>query len=348
MKGISYRKYCICFLSFYLGALLLAALLVVLVDPFFQYHKPLEGLYYQIDNKLSQNPGMAKNFEYDSVIVGSSMTVNFNTDLFQETMDLNTLKLSYDGAYAKDADTILTIVEESDNDLSAVFLGIDIYTYKKEPGLTAYTIPAYLYDQNLLNDISYLLNKEVILEYVIKPQVERESTPLNEIYWSWPLMSYGKDAVAENYNAPTQFLEPIAEDSYFENISESLETYIIPHIESMSDTEFYVFFPPYSILYWYDRYADGTALAEISGIGQIVKTLSAYPNVKLFYFQDQFDYITDLSHYTDYSHYNHDMNDDMTECFADDACRITAENCDEILSNMYHFLSTCDFEQYLP
>lgn len=156
MKEIPYRKYCICFLSFSAAALLAAALLVVLADPFFQYHKPLAGLFYQVDNKLNQNPGMARHFDYDSVIVGSSMTINFDTELFRQKMGLDTIKLSYDGAYPKDVDTIMKIVEESDRSLSAVFLDIDIYTYKNAPGLTAYEIPAYLYDQNPLNDIPYL------------------------------------------------------------------------------------------------------------------------------------------------------------------------------------------------
>ena len=58
------------------------AALVVYVDPFFQYHAPLENFPYLVDNQLSQNPGMAKHMEYDSVILGSSMTVNFNTNWF--------------------------------------------------------------------------------------------------------------------------------------------------------------------------------------------------------------------------------------------------------------------------
>ena len=58
------------------------AALVIYVDPFFQYHAPLGWFPYLVDNQLSQNPGMAKHMEYDSVILGSSMTVNFNTVWF--------------------------------------------------------------------------------------------------------------------------------------------------------------------------------------------------------------------------------------------------------------------------
>lgn len=51
------------------------------------------------------------------------MTVNFDTDLFNETMGLNTVKLSYYGAYPKDIDNIMKLVVESPNKISHVFLG---------------------------------------------------------------------------------------------------------------------------------------------------------------------------------------------------------------------------------
>ena len=81
--------------------------LVYVVDPFFHYHAPLEGFPYVIDNQLTQNPGMARHMDYDSAILGSSMTVNFETDWFKEIFDLNTLKLSYSSAYPKDISNIL-------------------------------------------------------------------------------------------------------------------------------------------------------------------------------------------------------------------------------------------------
>ena len=83
-----------CVITFAVSALILVlagAGLIVYVDPFFQYHSPLPGFPYVVDNQLSQNPGMAKNMEYDSVILGYSMTVNFNTNWFSELMVLNTL-----------------------------------------------------------------------------------------------------------------------------------------------------------------------------------------------------------------------------------------------------------------
>ena len=59
--------------------LIAVAALVIMIDPFFQYHGPVETFSYVIDNQLSQNPGLAKNTEYNAVLLGSSVTVNFNS-----------------------------------------------------------------------------------------------------------------------------------------------------------------------------------------------------------------------------------------------------------------------------
>lgn len=333
-----YQTYIGIFLTILIVCLLAVIGLVVVVDPFFQYHKPVKGLYYTIDNQLSQNPGMAKNFDYDSVILGSSMTVNFDTDLFARTLGRNTLKLSYNGAYPKDIDEIMKIVKDSPNEVKEVFLGVDIYTYKTTPGITAYPLPSYLYDNNPLNDVSYWFNKDVLINYIVAPQLKRESTPLNQTYWSWVYMPQGKGTVVAGYSAPTEYEEMQAEDIYTENIGNNLEECIIPYIESMPDTEFTIFFPPYSILYWNTRMADGSLAAELSGEKQIIETLLAYPNVRIFYFQNDFDYITNLDNYCDYTHYGHGMNDYMTACFGNGDWEVTGENYEAVLQGMEEYL----------
>ena len=68
---------------FFIGSgilLMLCALVVVIFDPFFQYHKPLPGLKAILTEKEYQVPGTLKNFEYDSVIAGSSVAENYYND----------------------------------------------------------------------------------------------------------------------------------------------------------------------------------------------------------------------------------------------------------------------------
>lgn len=158
------------------------AALVVWVDPFFHYHRPLDGFPYQIDNQLSQNPGMAKHMEYDSIMLGSSMTVNFETDWFAEKMGLQMIKLSYNGAYPRDIRNMIERADESGQELKHVFIGVDLASYTGGTEETKYPLPEYLYNDSLADDVNYWYNKDVLLDYIVKPVIERQPTDLSAVY----------------------------------------------------------------------------------------------------------------------------------------------------------------------
>lgn len=300
------------------GMLLCVALLVAYVDPFFHYHKPLEGFPYQVDNQLSQNPGMAKHMEYDSVLLGSSMTVNFNTRWFQELMGLNTLKLSYSAAYPKDQANIMEIVFDSDHEVKQVFLGIDVITYTGGVEETKYPIPEYLYDEKPVNDIYYLLNKDVLLNYILRPIADPEPTDLATMYASWWTEEYyNKDWVLLNYAEPAVAEEETNPADFVGRAKLNLETNICPFIEANPDTEFVIFFPPYSILFWNNVLRENHLEATMEEYRFIANHLNAYDNVELYFFPDREDIVLDLNNYADYSHYHPKFNRFMAECFAD-------------------------------
>lgn len=344
MKRISYKRallLIVVFMGIFVGIMIG---LVVWVDPFFQYHKPVSLFNYVIDNQQSQNAGMIKNFDYDSVILGSSMTINFSTDRFQEKMNLNTVKLSVNAAFPKDIDQMLSLIKKNKRDVDWVFLGIDPHNYSAEPGVTAYPYPEHLYDNNVLNDCAYIFNKDVILDYIIKPQIQHNSTKLNEIYCNWQYRHYGREVIAGTYSKPEITGNAVSIDEYIESTAYNLENYIIPYIENMPDTQFVIFYPPYSILYWYDHMAKGDIEALLYQTEYITERLLQYPNVKVYQFQNDFDYITNYDNYCDYTHYRHEMNDYMTECFATGENEITLDNYKDVLSDMKAWLMTFDYE----
>lgn len=324
--------------------LLFTAILVIFVDPFFQYHKPISSLNYVIDNQLAQNAGMLKNFDYDSVILGSSMTVNFDTNLFKEYMDLNTIKASANAAYPKDISISLSLIKKERENINTVFIGIDPINYHSDPEITAYPYPKHLYDDNLLNDAAYLFNKDVILDYILKPQILKRNTKINEVYWFWKYMSYGKESIKNTYSAPQITNQVLPSDTYLKNTEYNINHYIIPYIETMEDTQFVFFFPPYSILYWYNCMAEGSIDAYMAEIEMITQMLLSYPNVKIFYFQNEYDLITDLNNYCDYTHYHYELNNYMTKCFSNGTNELTLKNYKTILEETKNWFLSYDYK----
>lgn len=297
--------------------------MVYYYDPFFHYHAPRNNFAYVVDNQLTQNPGMAEHMEYDSVILGSSMTVNFETDWFKELASLNTLKLSYSSAYPKDISNILEkIYKPYDDgrakDIKAVFLGLDIITYSGDVNETKYPLPEYLYDDNPVNDINYLLNKDVFLNYVLRPLVDPEPTNLSTVYSSWWTDEfYNEEWVLRNHESPEKKDVELSPFAFNEGIIRNLDVNIIPYIEAHPETDYYIFFPPYSILFWDDVLIDNRFEATINAYECVEEKLNGFSNVHMYYFPSDEEIVTDLNNYADYSHYKPAINRYMAESFFD-------------------------------
>ena len=75
----------------------------------------------------------------------------------------------------------------------------------------------------------------------------------------------------------------------------------MPFVEEHPETEFYFFFPPYSILYWHNVMQDNSLNATMAQYRYVADRLLQYDNVHLFYFQNM-EEVTDLNNYADYSH----------------------------------------------
>ena len=361
-NGNPFKRAVIGLLGLVVAIGLLVAALVVYVDPFFHYHRPLPGFPYLVDNQLSQNPGMAAHMEYDSVILGSSMTVNFQTTWFQELMGLNTIKLSYSGAFPKDQANIMEIIFQSDNNrgenrIKKVFLGVDVITYSGGVEETKYPIPEYLYDDSYLNDIKYVLNKDVLLNYVLRPLADPEPTDLSNVYASWWTEEYySEEWVLHNYTSPEQSSEEADVEAYLAAVEKNLSANICPYIEANPETQFVIFFPPYSILFWNDVSKENLLDVTIEEYRYITERLNAYENVEVYFFPDQEEIICDLNNYADYTHYHPRYNRYMTECFADGSCLVTKEDSqgtgkgktiDEYLKHMREIAEGFDYEELL-
>ena len=78
----------------------------------------------------------------------------------------------------------------------------------------------------------------------------------------------------------------------------------------------------------------------------IADRLLAYDNVRVFYFPDLEEIVTDLNNYADYTHYHRDINRYMTECFADGTCEITdSAQMSRALLRTRDMIERFDFEE---
>lgn len=306
--------------------LVLSMLLTIIQDPFFVYRQPESNYYYNFINEKYQVPGIAKNFEYSNIISGSSMTENFNTKDFDEQFGGHTVKLSYSGETLKNKHDILELAFDSKQDTSInnVFASLDLWALTDDVEAIYNESPDYLMDHNIFNDVGYLLNKDVLFKNVVpnllkNNEVEAQTMDSAFRWWGMP---YGNYAIFSQWTVPSPWREEQDTSIYYDKAEANLNVNIIPLIEEHPETEFYFFYPPYSILYWYEKECSGEVGALLAMKDYVNERLMRYPNVKVYDFQWDPDIITNLWNYKDTTHYGQNIQDFIVNQFLETKYRV--------------------------
>ena len=302
---------------------------VALVDPFEVYHQAT-AFIPPITNGTQNysNAGIAKNYEYDSVVIGSSMTENFTPSQLDRLFGGRFVKLPINGGSPFNHKQMMDLAFSS-QDVRRVLYGMDIealtYFYKSPKC----EMPDYLYDNNLFNDVSYWFNKSVLFQYI--PQCLRtlgQTDPdQRDTMYTWgDLYAYGRDAALADTFISSEPVEQIPVSSPAKLSQQSLlnvEHNILPYITEHPDTHFIFFYPPYSLAQWYQFYTAGSLDYHLEQKEALTAILLTYPNVEVYDFQARTEWILDLNHYIDAKHYGADINAAMAEEIAAGNCRIT-------------------------
>jgi len=356
------RLFLLVFAALAAAGLLSAALLVIAIDPFFRYHAPIDGFPYVIDNQLSQNIGMAERFSYDAVITGSSMTMNFDTEDFTALFPDHpqTLKLTMNGALPRDIRRILSAVygasepaarkdtpdAPEDSGVREVIIAIDPATWTAGTKEVKYPYPEYLYDRNPFNDVKYLWNREVLLDYCLRPLIEREGTPLNRVYMTeWEDdMYYTLDWILAHYEEPEAVPEETPADAYLADTDRNLTENLLPWIDAHPETTWYFFYPPYSILYWHNVIRENHLEATLAQERLITERLLSRPNTRIYQFQDWDSVILNINGgYMDEIHFRPEINHQMVSAMsASEEAVATLEGMNRHLERLRMILKTYD------
>ncbi len=338
--------------------------LMIKVDPFFHYHKPLtENYYYELNNQRSQNDGICRNFDYDALITGTSMTENFKTSELDDLFGTNSIKVSFSGGTFRETDLMVKRAIKYNANLQMVVRGIDTdYLFdapmRMRNDLGEY--PSYLYDNNPFNDVRYVLNNDIMADRVI-PMISEGKHNLMELgitsfdkYSNWNHeYTFGVDTVF-----PDGFV--VINQDGFEHLSEegkdaikaNIEINLIEVATDNPDIEFYYFFTPYSIAYWGEQYNSGMTVWQIEAEKYATELMLDKENIHLFMFDDRMDIISDLNNYKDDRHYGEWINSYILKCFKDGDGLLTKENYvskyDNTLSNLleYDYNSINEQEDY--
>lgn len=335
------------FIKYFITILILLSITAgtnVIIDPFFHYHKPIEGLYQYYNREPYQNPGVIKHFDYDTAILGSCMAENFKPSLFEELMGGTVIKAPHQAASTYNLFQYASMVSER-NDVKKIYWGVDVWTLELDPNYAHDPIPDYLIDHNPFTDIEYLLNRDVFESYnsiILGHTFYKTKSGTMDSAWRWAdITVFSQKAALETKSDPSAF-GSLTPEQRNRNFQENMYHRILYLVKNNPDIDFVFYYPPYSIRFWKQMLDNDIFYERIEYIRTLTEELLKYPNTEVFNFQGEEDIITNLYLYKDMVHYSDKVNDYMTECFANGKCRVTLENWENQLSSFINFVETFD------
>lgn len=340
METINKKKGIKRLVLFIAAELLAVALLVWFFDPFYQYHGPFLGMRAVLYDRDNQMPGTVRNFEYDSVLMGSSVAENFDTGFVDQAYGCNTLKVIRASGSAADLLYYLEMAQER-HDLKNIFWCLDIFALDASTEITldGEGVPRYLHTASVLDDIPYVYNKEIILEKIptmLAFSHLGRNTGGNAYNWSeGKKFSAGQAMCAYDRLSvtPDMMLDNVDFTDEIPTITENLRR-IKTQISEHPKTKYIFLLPPYSMLWWDSAYVNGQLEKQFYILDRIFSELSACENVEIYFFQDEEDIVCDLDNYMDMVHYSPEVNQYMLEQMAAGNNRVTAENREEKIAGM--------------
>lgn len=330
--------------------MLLIAAIVILIDPFFHYHKPWFGLKEVLTEKEYQCIGSLRTFDYDSLIVGSSVAENYYNAWFGNGFGCTPIKAIRSYGATADLCYLLDAAYE-EHDLKYVFYSMDTSSLAAEP-VPTYELtgcPMYLYNKNYLDDVEYLYNKGVLFEkipYMVANSFIGDYDANNSYNWAqWK--EFNQDMALGLY-IRTAKIAPMKEKDYYQDVLDANIQLMKKQIEGHPETKFKIFFPAYSMLFWDNLYRTGDLEAYLYNMEQAIAAFLPYNNVEIFYFQDERDIVTNLENYMDTLHFSPEINQYMAEQIIAGNHRLTEDNYRQTLSGMRDFAYEIVHELILP
>lgn len=334
------------FFTLILILLLFIAAVVFVFDPFYHYHKPWFNLKAVLNDKEYQCVGTLRNFDYDALLVGSSVMENNDNSWYDEAYGVKSIKAIRSYGATADLCYLMDVAWES-HDIKYVFYNIDPSSLYGEVETTFESTgcPMYLYDKNPFNDIRYLFNKDVLLEKIPYEVASSLFGDYNEnLSYNWAKWkTFGPEMALGLYYRSNETVEMKSEDCFDDKLEGNIEL-LVSEVERHPETQFIFFYPPYSMLWWDMTYRYGETDAIIKCEKEMTKALLSHDNVRVFCFQNEPDITTNLDNYMDTIHFSPDINRQMLDMIIAGKDEMTLDNYEEVIDGVKAFSDTVQKE----
>lgn len=301
-------------LSWVLGILLASALLVIILDPCTRYREPvLYPPYYK--NAHVQLPGIVRHYDYDTLVLGSSMAQNFALSDFNELFAENVIKATAAGTRAADLRIFLDFALKSHPDtLKHVYYIFDLWAFSVPVHEYAHPVSFdVFYRDTYWKDYQYWWNWDVWRKYMLLPfkarfrsRKDKEYTNKDMMFsWRHRRATWGLNAIRNAMRDSRQRFSFTGKEA---SVINSLEYNLLPYISQHTNVKFTLVFPPYSLIFWWQLQQSGELDSFLQCKEKVVERLSAISNLTIYDFQAAEEIIANYDLYKDSTHFRPEIN----------------------------------------
>ena len=332
----NWQNWCVTF-ALALGFVTVALLaLVVWADPFQLFRR--DNLYI-VDRKFQQlvNAGFVRTAEADNIILGSSMSANFNPSLVSHFFGGTTLVVSmYGGGTEEDWRHVLTYTLTKRTGLRRLFFEFPLAVACGASMQKAGPFTGNIYGDPPFAALLRLLSSNSIMLALIKLQsaldgearfpFSRDIRLLYRWHETYEHLFRRPDRIAALYSGKDAIFQPRPTPEIIEMVAARLASCYYENVLSMTKlnpaVELYFFSVPtfqWELwrLQWQEPYIppiDKTAYVDIIARAQehLADLLNGTPNARFFEFNAAVEITNDCNRYLDMHHFDATTNDAMT------------------------------------
>lgn len=319
------------FLCFLLAILLLLSSVAYLVDPFMQF-RVRDNAYFLQEWYVSG--GLIKNYDYDTLILGSSVTQNFDMDVFRRELGVKPLHIGLGGMTPEEMAQLLQLAYKTDR-ADTFYISVDLPVLRGDNAESR--MPEHLLKDDLLSKLRYLLSYEVWFRYIpvdvafmildklgvelpVKFTYQKSIDKLGD--WRLEFPEWGEAWVLYHHIYGLFKVSEVDTEGLYEGAVVCIDTFFEQF--DFEKGEHVFFFPPYSSVCWVDYQLRGQFEIYLQ-IKQYFIEKALERGLKVYDFQAE-DFTMDLENYRDTIHYMPHINDWMVEQFSGEDYVVTPEN----------------------
>lgn len=375
------RKYLL--LLMFMFVPLIPAIFVWVVDPYQYFHRSyFSPMKFIKGSERMQMPGIIRNYiakdtEFDTIIMGGSLSQNFEPKKIVDVLDGKKKALTFSFSGATPSEQVLVTAKALDTgNVNSILWSLGV-TWNK--GLDTFNnnhhFPDYLYNTNPIDDFNYLYSLSVInrsISYYLKhtwiskfektyieyglpkislrrwheygawaPFNEEQMLRMNTRMFSSRVLKQETRRLAASEKNVTLGKRFISEFNDLPKDAFSAEEKVLKDfLEKYPNVEFTFFIPPISAFYYHS--ANQLDMEKtVYRAKAVVEIIKDYPNAKVVGFADQ-AIINDLRNYKDTVHFGRNIYRYMTKKIDNNEGFLTQDNVAQYTNSLIAAIHSFD------